>query len=215
MPPRTAREISAEWADAKELAHSMPAPESRRIGIQKVRRSDDGAAVGKGEIVALTLRLHDKELEFRTLAVVTATPLSGDLEVELLPEEEHVAELLASYMRGEGIPYAHRYGRRARLRLRIEFTVAGGPARPAVTRDLGEGGAWILIDDPPALGVEVALKIFSPDSRPELPLDARVVATSNTRPEAGMGVEFQFKDRAAAREFQRWFGEILRAYAPT
>lgn len=211
MAARSKREISAEWASHQELRASFRGP--GRIAVQKIRRSDDGAAVGKGEIVALVLHLHDKEYEFRTLAMVLDAPASGDLEIEILPEESHVRELLEAYSRGEGIPYAHRYGRRARLALRVEFAMPSGSFRAAMTRDIGEGGAWILCGDPPAVGETVTLRIHPPDDSAGIDIESRVVASRRSQAESGIGVEFRFADRAAARDYQKWFGDVARSYS--
>lgn len=80
---------------------------------------------------------------------------------------------------------------RFRLSVKVELNSADkrGEAHFLYTRDVSQGGLFLLCDDPPALGTLIQITLALPGVRPLLPVQGKVVR-QELHGEKGVGVEF-------------------------
>ena len=86
-----------------------------------------------------------------------------------------------------------RPGRRVQLTFGLVENDTVGPRRHAVTKNIGVGGAFILVDNPPPAGTTVELELAMPANAESGagPIAVRAeVRWSVTDGEVGMGVKF-------------------------
>src|SRR5262245_24143023 len=134
-------EIAIAFESAEELRRSMP--QSGRLLVDPRHVRGAAPAMEKGKLVVLVVGLGGDRYEIRTAAVpIRASAAGAPMEIELLPEESHVREMLDSYAAGAPMDWPERRGRRVRVRCAIEYEMAPGEWMPAETRDVGPGGVW-------------------------------------------------------------------------
>lgn len=165
----------------------------------------------QGAVVRVLLELADSGVTFRHRARVAAVGYGPPewTTLEFLPEEREIRDLVTAHCAGEKPPYVSRRRRRSAVWIPARVRV-GDDWRSAILDDLSEIGAFVLLLDPPARGVEVALDV------PALgeglaPLAARVVHRRTSPPPPGCGIEFILPDRAAERRAARLVRAFLQA----
>ena len=97
---------------------------------------------------------------------------------------------------------------RAGRRIELVYHRPGETPIPAVTRDIGVGGAFIVTDTPEDIGVMLQLELRLPHTSPSLRVDCEVRWTSTTEEAPGMGVKFQNLDVEALLILSDYFASL-------
>jgi len=196
-------EIEIAFADIAALAAALADPEARKLVPGAAALG--GSTPRPGDLVSLVVRIADRQQAFRAHARVEGS--GPALGFALLPEEDHVRELLAAAARGESVPYAHRYGRRRRTQLTVEYDGPGGTTVSGQTRDVGEGGLSVLCPTPAPAGSELTLRIHGGGAGAVV-VRGRVVGSRGGPPEPYMSIELRFASREEARAYRTWFERV-------
>lgn len=106
-----------------------------------------------------------------------------------------------------------RAGRRVELtyRKKDEVTREPGEAVSAVTSNIGVGGAFILSQDPEAVGTRLALELRLPTSDVPIEVEAEVrwvVEPEDDRHGPGMGVKFHGLDVESLLRLSEYFASL-------
>ncbi len=109
------------------------------------------------------------------------------------------------YFRGKARP-----GRRVDLYYRVAAD-ADGERTPAVTSNIGVGGAFILTEELPALGTELSIDIDVPTADELIKVAAEVRWTASDGDETGMGVKFLNLDVEALLKLSEYFASLTGA----
>lgn len=109
-----------------------------------------------------------------------------------------------------------RPGRRVAVDYRVVHTQdeGAGVLVPAITRNLGAGGAFILCPDPLPVGTRLHLSLRLPTTARAVELDAEVrwlIAPGDDPAEAGMGVKFITPDVGSLLALSDYFASLTGA----
>jgi len=113
------------------------------------------------------------------------------------------------YFRGKARP-----GRRVDLYYRLASD-PDAERSPAVTSNIGVGGAFILTETPPELGAELSIEIEVPTADELIKVLAEVRWTSGEGDEAGMGVKFLNLDVESLLKLSEYFASLTGAEPDT
>ncbi len=92
-------------------------------------------------------------------------------------------------------------------RVQVRYQVSGGEEVSAHTKNIGVGGAFIVVADPPKVGTHLRLWIEMPNTGSALEVRAEVrwIASS---PEPGMGVRFAGLDVDQLLALNEYFASL-------
>ncbi len=105
----------------------------------------------------------------------------------------------------------HFRGRPRDRRVEIGFRSTADPGRSfraAETGDIGLGGAFILCDDPPAIGTAIDVEIRVPSSTETIAVHAEVRWISTEEGARGMGIKFEALDVESLLALSEYFATL-------
>jgi Tfp pilus assembly protein PilZ len=171
--------------------------------------------VALGEEVDLEIAFVEEQVRFHIRAVVRWKRASAGrralpgVGLGFLPSEATTKGQLLRFARGEDVDHVEREGRRYALHLEVKLGVDGSPPRVVSTDDMSEGGCFLLIDPPLAIGTNVDVTLRAPGAIFSwLALRGRVAwrRSQGHDPAAqkgGVGVEFLFADDRQRRRMAK------------
>jgi len=112
-----------------------------------------------------------------------------------------------THFRGKARP-----GRRVELAYRPADTPDAEPVR-AFTRNIGVGGAFIVSDEPAAVGTHLRISIKVPTSDRPIEVRAEVRWSSSEGGELGMGVKFEGLDVDQLLQLSEYFASLTGSEA--
>jgi Tfp pilus assembly protein PilZ len=171
--------------------------------------------VALGDEVDLEIAFVEEQVRFHIRAVVRWKRASAGrralpgVGLGFLPSEATTKGQLLRFARGEDVDHVEREGRRYALHLEVKLGVDGAPSRVVSTDDMSEGGCFLLVDPPLAIGTNVEVTLRAPGAIFSwLTLRGRVAWRRSQGSEAaaqrgGVGVEFKFDDDRQRRRMEK------------
>jgi Tfp pilus assembly protein PilZ len=173
-----------------------------------------------GEEVDLEIAFVEEQVRFHIRAVVRwKRPSTGrrapqGVGLAFLSSEATTKGQLLRFARGEDVDHVEREARRYALHLEVKLGLDDGSARVVHTDDISEGGCFLLVDPPLALGTVVSVTLRAPGALFSwLTVKARVAwrrtqGQGDGGPRNGVGVEFLFVDDGQRRRMQKILGAV-------
>jgi len=165
-----------------------------------------------GDEVDLEIAFVEEQVRFHIRAVVRWKRASAGrralpgVGLGFLPSEATTKGQLLRFARGEDVEHVEREGRRYALHLEVKLDVDGAPSRVVSTDDMSEGGCFLLVDPPLAIGTSVEVTLRAPGALFSwLTLKGRVAwrRSQGHAQRGGVGVEFRFDDERQRRRMEK------------
>ena len=174
------------------------------------------ADIDLGEVVELEIHFLEEEVRFRIRAMVQWKRASGrravppGIGLTFLTTETAARDQLLAFADGQAVRHLERNTRRLPIvaEARIEFE---GSSRVCQTDDISSGGCFLVVDQPPAVGSVVRVKLKDPGALFSwLGLDAVVCWARSGSAQAGVGVRFIVDGERQRRRIDKLLN-VLRA----
>ncbi len=161
--------------------------------------------VGIGDLVCVEVSFAEEQVRFHIRGQVRwkrtseRRSLLPGVGIEFLETEQKTHDVLLAFAKGSDVHHkersARRYGVQADVRVKSD-----GRTRTAVTDDLSEGGAFLVLDEPIAIGSALELKLKAKGALMGVAVDALVLWRRDDADKKGVGVEFVFLEEDRRRE---------------
>jgi Tfp pilus assembly protein PilZ len=161
--------------------------------------------VGIGDQVDVEVSFAEEQVRFHIRGQVRwkrtekRRALEAGVGIEFLETEQKTHDVLLAFAKGTDVHHKERAARRWGVQADVKVK-ADGRVTAAVTDDLSEGGAFLLLDEPIAVGSALELKLKAPGALTGVSLDALVLWRRADKDKRGVGVEFVFLPDDRRRE---------------
>lgn len=170
--------------------------------------------------VDLEVSFAEEQVRFHVRAVVrwkrdaSRRSIGAGVGLELLPTESRARDALLAFVGGAAVHHKERAARRYGVRAAVKVK-ADGRALTAVTDDLSEGGAFLLLDETLPVGAELSVVVKAPGALVGVQVPAVVTWVRGDGDRRGVGVQFALQDAPrtqakVARVVRTWKERLVR-----